>query len=68
MEHAQTGHIQSSNDYGGDGYNYGSAEVDGDDDDDDDDDGVDGDDDCDGDGGRVGLGKVIGSPPSATAV
>ena len=32
------------------------------------DDGVDGDDDCDGDGGRVGLGKVIGSPPSATAV
>ena len=55
-------YVGDGNDYGGDGYIYGSAEVD------DDDDGVDGDDDCDGDGGRVGLGKVIGSPPSATAV
>ena len=60
-------YVGDGNDYGGDGYNHGSAEGDGDDDDDDDD-GVDGDDDCDGDGGRVGLGKVIGSPPSATAV
>ena len=58
-------YVGDGNDYGGDGCNYGSAEVDGDDDDYD---GVDGDDDCDGDGGRVGLGKVIGSPPSATAV
>ena len=61
-------YVGDGNDYGGDGYNYGGAEVDGDDDDDDDDDGVDSDDDCDDDGGRVGLGKVIGSPPSATAV
>ena len=58
-------YVGDGNEYGGDGYNYGSAEVDGDDDDDGDDDC---DDDCDGDGGRVGLGKVIGSPPSATAV
>ena len=56
-------YVGDGNDY----CNYGSAEVDGDDDDGVDD-GVDGDDDCDGDGGRVGLGKVIGSPPSATAV
>ena len=59
-------YVGDGNDYGGDGYNYGGAEVDGDDDDDDD--GVDSDDDCDDDGGRVGLGKVICSPPSATAV
>ena len=57
-------YVGDGNDYGGDGYNYGGAEVDGDDDDD----GVDSDDDCDDHGGRVGLGKVIGSPPSATAV
>ena len=61
-------YVGDGNDYGGDGYNCGSAEVDGDDDDNGDDDGVDGDDERDGDGGRVGLGKVIGSPPSATAV
>ena len=56
-------YVGDGNDYGGDGYDYGGAE-----DDDDDDDGIDVDDDGDGDGGRVGLGKVIGLPPSATAV